>query len=453
MLLCSCFLVLIKLIFSVNSQQQCLYIYFECDSGECITFLYACDGIPQCDDGSDELVCQGDCDVILTEPEGFFQSPYYPRNYVNDVTCTTQIKAPENQVIYLTIWDFDLQYDGSVIGQCPNNKDTLRIYDGLDNSSSLIGAFCGSLIDKNYQSSGPYLYVVFKTNSIVRSKGFNASYYFDVRKDTLSPTADNTLNRTSKEDKDVIIGATVGVTVFVVVFCVSLLYFKFRKKSNADIQSDTENQLSAIDNDNDYDIDFGVSDNNAFEGDDETTHDDDDNDDEYDDDEYDDDEYDDDDVPNNISADVNYSIPTLLDHVDREINNDEGEHERADETTTSSEETIRQRERGENVADVEMVYHNSAFQTDDQITNNAGSYDDLRKVVISEPDEPMTSFTETLTEVGNSENTEQHDVRKNDLTKEIHETRDIRDQAATGGSDTTYETVIRGQKSAGLSNA
>ncbi len=118
-----------------------------------------------------------DCDVTLSEPEGTFQSPYYPRHYINDISCTTTIKAPaSNQSILLTILDFNIEWDGGKKGECPKNKDTLRIYDGMDNSSTLVGEYCGTSIDKTLRSTGPYFYVVFKTDSSVRYKGFKASY-------------------------------------------------------------------------------------------------------------------------------------------------------------------------------------------------------------------------------------------------------------------------------------
>lgn len=37
-----------------NATVHCSRFQFQCHSGDCIAVYNACDGIPQCDDGSDE---------------------------------------------------------------------------------------------------------------------------------------------------------------------------------------------------------------------------------------------------------------------------------------------------------------------------------------------------------------------------------------------------------------
>lgn len=37
-----------------NATSHCGRFQFQCHSGDCIAVYNACDGIPQCDDGSDE---------------------------------------------------------------------------------------------------------------------------------------------------------------------------------------------------------------------------------------------------------------------------------------------------------------------------------------------------------------------------------------------------------------
>lgn len=37
-----------------NTTSHCGRFQFQCHSGDCIAVYNACDGIPQCDDGSDE---------------------------------------------------------------------------------------------------------------------------------------------------------------------------------------------------------------------------------------------------------------------------------------------------------------------------------------------------------------------------------------------------------------
>lgn len=44
---------------------QCGTGYVKCPSSYCIPLHYVCNGVKDCDDGSDELSCSGTCNIIL----------------------------------------------------------------------------------------------------------------------------------------------------------------------------------------------------------------------------------------------------------------------------------------------------------------------------------------------------------------------------------------------------
>ena len=123
------------------------------------------------------LIAEHECDSTL-KTEGTIQSPNYPNVYPNSVTCHALIKAPLGQMIWFNITHFSLESDGKQEGVCQYDRDTLRLYDGPDNSAPLIGEFCGSLMPERLHSSDRYLYAVFKSDHAVVSTGYQANVSF-----------------------------------------------------------------------------------------------------------------------------------------------------------------------------------------------------------------------------------------------------------------------------------
>ena len=54
--------------------------------------------------------------------------------------------------------------------------DYLAIYDGASSDSTLIGKFCGEIRPKEISSTGPYLYLKFRSDGSVSKEGFKISY-------------------------------------------------------------------------------------------------------------------------------------------------------------------------------------------------------------------------------------------------------------------------------------
>ena len=92
--------------------------------------------------------------------------------------CQSLIEAPEGNVARLKIAEFSLEPDGNQEGFCPNDRDTLRLYDGPDESAASMGAYCGSLIPESFISTGRYLTVVFKSDGNHTQQGFQSKVFF-----------------------------------------------------------------------------------------------------------------------------------------------------------------------------------------------------------------------------------------------------------------------------------
>ena len=53
------------------------------------------------------------------------------------------------------------------------------VYDSdTDDPTKLIGIYCSSVIEDYFLSSGRSLYVVFKTDTSLTARGFDAAFYF-----------------------------------------------------------------------------------------------------------------------------------------------------------------------------------------------------------------------------------------------------------------------------------
>ena len=65
--------------------------------------------------------------------------------------------------------DFDLEAGSPCV-------DFLRFYDGMNETSSLLGSYCGTTHPDVIYSTGQYLYVKFVTDNMVKYKGFKFSF-------------------------------------------------------------------------------------------------------------------------------------------------------------------------------------------------------------------------------------------------------------------------------------
>ena len=54
--------------------------------------------------------------------------------------------------------------------------DVLTFYDGMNETSNLLGSYCGTIHPEVIYSTGQYLYVKFVTDNMIKTKGFKFSF-------------------------------------------------------------------------------------------------------------------------------------------------------------------------------------------------------------------------------------------------------------------------------------
>lgn len=107
---------------------------------------------------------------------GTFLSPTYPGTYPKDLICTYQFIGKSEQRVRLEFRDFDLFFGGL---HCP--FDYVKVYDGLDNTSAVIGTYCGQQRNLVLYSSESFLFVVFYTlqrTANTQNRGFKGIFEF-----------------------------------------------------------------------------------------------------------------------------------------------------------------------------------------------------------------------------------------------------------------------------------
>lgn len=112
------------------------------------------------------LVCGGD----FEEENGVITSPWFPNPYEDNKNCVYNIMAPLGKAIVLNFTDFEIEDD------C--DFDSLRIYDGIDSNSTLIGGYCGDEKPPMAISTMNHLHLMFDTDSSNTGRGFRAVYSF-----------------------------------------------------------------------------------------------------------------------------------------------------------------------------------------------------------------------------------------------------------------------------------
>nr|XP_012232025.1 PREDICTED: dorsal-ventral patterning tolloid-like protein 1 isoform X3 [Linepithema humile] len=107
---------------------------------------------------------------------GNILSPTYPGTYPKDLTCNYQFIGNRGQRVRLEFRDFDLYFGGP---HCP--LDYVKVYDGLDNSSAVIGTYCGQQRNLVLYSSENSLFVLFSTlkrTANTQNRGFKGIFEF-----------------------------------------------------------------------------------------------------------------------------------------------------------------------------------------------------------------------------------------------------------------------------------
>lgn len=118
-----------------------------------------------------ETICGGQ----FHEASGIIQSPYYPNSYPASRTCIYEIVQPPGKAIVLAISDLDIE--SGFHESC--YFDSLSIYDGDNDNSTLLAQLCGDhqrIPSEPFYSTYNFMYLKFVTDSSMNNHGFSANY-------------------------------------------------------------------------------------------------------------------------------------------------------------------------------------------------------------------------------------------------------------------------------------
>uniref|UniRef100_A0A8K9V7L3 CUB and Sushi multiple domains 2 n=1 Tax=Oncorhynchus mykiss TaxID=8022 RepID=A0A8K9V7L3_ONCMY len=145
-------------------------IRFECSPGyvlegstaiECLTVPNALanwnSSIPSC-----IVPCGGN----LTQRTGTILSPGFPEPYLNSLNCVWKITVPEGSGIQIQVISFVTE----------QNWDSLEVFDGGDNSDTMLGSFSGTTVPALLNSTSNQLYLHFFSDISVSAAGFRLEY-------------------------------------------------------------------------------------------------------------------------------------------------------------------------------------------------------------------------------------------------------------------------------------
>uniref|UniRef100_A0A8B9TLF7 Cubilin n=1 Tax=Anas platyrhynchos TaxID=8839 RepID=A0A8B9TLF7_ANAPL len=114
-----------------------------------------------------------DCHEVLTvnRSHGILESLNYPNNYPLSEHCNWTIQATMGNTLNYSFTAFDLE-DGS---DC--DFDYLKLYDGPDERSNLIGTFCGQSLPLAGSTTGTSLHVAFYSDGLNARSGFQMLWH------------------------------------------------------------------------------------------------------------------------------------------------------------------------------------------------------------------------------------------------------------------------------------
>ncbi|XP_027393725.1 CUB and sushi domain-containing protein 2 isoform X3 [Bos indicus x Bos taurus] len=145
-------------------------VRFECNSG------YALQGSPEIEclpvPGAlaqwnvSAPTCVVPCGGNLTERRGTILSPGFPEPYLNSLNCVWKIMVPEGAGIQIQVVSFVTE----------QNWDSLEVFDGADNTVTMLGSFSGTTMPALLNSTSNQLYLHFYSDISVSAAGFHLEY-------------------------------------------------------------------------------------------------------------------------------------------------------------------------------------------------------------------------------------------------------------------------------------
>ncbi|XP_048086105.1 CUB and sushi domain-containing protein 1 [Alosa alosa] len=110
--------------------------------------------------------CIVPCGGNLTQRTGTILSPGYPEPYLNSLSCVWKITVPEGSGIQIQVISFVTE----------QNWDSLEVFDGGDNTDTVLGSFSGTTVPALLNSTSNELHLHFFSDISVSAAGFRLEY-------------------------------------------------------------------------------------------------------------------------------------------------------------------------------------------------------------------------------------------------------------------------------------
>lgn len=143
----------------INSSKDVLFVKLRTDSSVSAGGFIA----------SYAATCQGI--IIANRSWGVIESLNYPMAYPHNSLCSWTIHTTMGNTINYTFMAFDLESTSTCY------YDYIKLYNGPNTDSPLIGTYCGSLPPLASTTSGSSLHMVFRSDSSVSRSGFQMNWY------------------------------------------------------------------------------------------------------------------------------------------------------------------------------------------------------------------------------------------------------------------------------------
>ncbi|XP_030834881.1 bone morphogenetic protein 1 homolog isoform X1 [Strongylocentrotus purpuratus] len=114
-----------------------------------------------------EAICGGH----IERESGTLQSPNYPDDYHPSKECVWLITMPANYTVGLSFQSFEIERHETCI------YDYVEVRDGHEDTSPLIGRYCGYFIPDDIKSTGNKMMVTFVSDGSVNKGGFSADFF------------------------------------------------------------------------------------------------------------------------------------------------------------------------------------------------------------------------------------------------------------------------------------
>nr|XP_057905222.1 bone morphogenetic protein 1-like isoform X1 [Doryrhamphus excisus] len=142
----------------------------------CVNTLgsYKCACDPGYELASDKSSCESACGGFITELNGSFTTPGWPKEYPPNKNCVWQLVAPVQYRITLVFDVFEME------GNDVCKYDYTEVRSGASADSKLHGKFCGEEKPESVTSQQNKMRIEFKSDNTVSKRGFKAHFFSDM---------------------------------------------------------------------------------------------------------------------------------------------------------------------------------------------------------------------------------------------------------------------------------